>query len=66
MPTAREQPCPGPTPSVNVPVAGGMAWVAQLHAVMKHHAWATVVQTPGGAAGQFTAHQALLVALRAQ
>jgi len=31
---AREQPSPGPTPSVNAPVAGGMAWAAQLHAVM--------------------------------
>ena len=50
---AREQPSPGPTPSVNAPVAGGMAWAA-------------AVQTPGGAAGQFAAHQALLVALRAQ
>jgi len=63
---AREQSSPGPTPSVNAPVAGGMAWAAQLHAVMQQHTWATAVQTPGGAAGQFAAHQALLVALRAQ
>jgi len=61
----REQLSPGPTPSVNAPVAGGMAWAAQLHAVIEHHAWAAAVQTPGGAAGQFAAHQALLVALRA-
>ena len=63
---ARAQPSPGPTPSVNAPVACGMAWAAQLHAVMQHHAWAAAVQTPGGAAGQFAAHQALSVALRAQ
>jgi len=63
---AREQPSPGPTPSVNAPVSGGMAWAAQLHAVMQQHAWAAAVQTPGGAAGQFAVHQALLVALRAQ
>ena len=63
---AREQPSPGPTPSVNAPVAGDMAWAAQLHAVMQQHAWAAAVQTPGGAAGQFAVHQALLVALRAQ
>ena len=50
----------------NAPVAGGMAWAAQLHAVMQQHAWAAAVQTPGGAAGQFAAHQALSVALRAQ
>ena len=63
---ACEQPSPGPTPSVNAPVGGGMAWAAQLHAVMQHHVWAAAVQTPGGSAGQFAAHQALLVALRAQ
>ena len=63
---AREQPSPGPTPSVNAPVTGGMAWAAQLHAVIQQHEWAAAVQTPGGAAGQFGAHQALLVALRAQ
>jgi len=33
---------------------------------MQQHAWATAVQTPGGVAGQFAAHQALLVALRTQ
>jgi len=33
---------------------------------MQHHAWAAAVQTPGGVAGQFAAHQALLVALRTQ
>ena len=43
-----------------------MAWAAQLHAVMQQHAWAAAVQTPGGVAGQFAAHQALLVALRTQ
>jgi len=43
-----------------------MAWAAQLHAVMQQHAWAAAVQTLGGAAEQFAAHQALLVALRAQ
>ena len=43
-----------------------MAWAAQLHAVIQQRAWAAAVQTPGGAAGQFGAHQALLVALRAQ
>jgi len=63
---AREQPSPGPTPSVNAPVSGGMAWAAQFHAVIHHHTWAVTVQTPGGAAGQFAAHQSLLVALRAQ
>ena len=63
--TVRDQPSPGPTPSVNAPVAGGMAWAAQLHAAMQQGLWAAV-QTPGGAAGQFAAHQALLVALRAQ
>ena len=63
---AREQLSPGPTPSVNVSVVGNMAWVAQWHAVIQHHAWAATVQTPGGASGQFAAHQALLVALRAQ
>ena len=62
---AREQPYPGPTPSVNAPVTGDM-WAAQLHAVMQQHAWSAAVQTPGGAAGQFAARQALLVALRAQ
>ena len=41
---AREQPSPGPTRSVNAPVAGGMAWAAQLHAVMQHHAWAAVLR----------------------
>ena len=61
----RAQSSPGPTPSVNVPVSGGMAWAAQLHAVMHQHAWAAAVQTPGGSAGQFGAHQALLVDLRA-
>jgi len=60
--TAREQSSPGPTPSVNAPVAGGMALAAQLHAVMQQHEWAATVQTPGGAAGQFAAHQVLLVA----
>ena len=34
--TAREQPSLGPTPSVNAPVTGGMAWKAQLHAVIQH------------------------------
>jgi len=63
---AREQPSPGPSPSINAPVAGSMAWVAQLHAVMQQHAWAADVQSPGGVAGQFAAHQALLVALRTQ
>jgi len=43
-----------------------MEWAAQLHAVMQQHAWAAAVQTPGGVAGQFAAHQALLVALRTQ
>jgi len=62
---AREQQSPGPSPSINAPVAGIMAWAAQLHAVMQQHAWVAVVQTPGGVAGQF-AHQALLVALRTQ
>ena len=52
--------------SVNAPVTGSMAWAAQLHAVIQQHAWAAAVQTPGGAAGQFAAHQDLLVALRAQ
>ena len=51
---------------LNAPVAGDMAWAAQLHAVMQQHAWAAAVQTPGGATGQFAVHQALLVALRAQ
>jgi len=31
---AREQPSPGLTPSVIAPVVGGMAWTAQLHAVI--------------------------------
>ena len=53
-------------PPRNAPVAGGMAWAAQLYAVMQHHTWAVAVQTPGGAGGQFAAHQALLVAMRAQ
>ena len=51
---------------LNASVPGGMAWAAQLQAVMEQYAWAAAVQTPGGAAGQFAAHQALLVALRAQ
>jgi len=59
---AREQPSPGPSPFINAPVAGSMEWAAQLHAVMQQHAWAA----PGGVAGQFAAHQALLVALRTQ
>jgi len=33
---------------------------------MQQHAWAAAVQTPGGVARQFVAHQALLVALRTQ
>ena len=33
---------------------------------MQQHAWAAAVQTPGGVAGQFAAHQALLVPLRTQ
>jgi len=57
MPTksraAREQPSLDPSPSINAPVAGSMAWAAQLHAVMQQHAWAAAVQTPGGVAGQF-------------
>jgi len=64
--TAREQPSLGPSPSINAPVAGSMEWAAQLHAVMQQHAWVAAVQTPGGVAGQFAAHQALLVALRTQ
>ena len=63
---AREQPSLGPSPSINAPVAGSMEWAAQVHAVMQQHAWAAAVQTPGGVAGQFAAHQALLVALRTQ
>ena len=59
---AREQPSPGPSPFINAPVAGSMEWAAQMHAVMQKHAWAA----PGGVAGQFAAHQALLVALRTQ
>jgi len=61
---AREQPSPGPSPSINAPVAGSMAWAAQLHAVMQQYAWAAAVQTPGGVAGQFAAHQVHLVTLR--
>ena len=64
--TAREQLCPGPSPSINASVADSMAWAAQLHGVMQQHAWAAAVQTPGGVAGQFVAHQALFVALRTQ
>ena len=64
--TAREQPSLGPSPSINAPVAGSMEWAAQLHAVMQQHAWVAAVQTPGCVAGQFAAHQALLVALRTQ
>ena len=33
---------------------------------LQRTAWAAAVQTPGGAAGQFAAHQTLLVTLRAQ
>jgi len=33
---------------------------------MQQYAWAAPVQTPGGVAGQFAAHQALLLALRTQ
>ena len=61
---AREQPSPGPSPSINAAVAGSMAWAAQLHAVMQQYAWAAAVQTPGGVAGQFAAHQVQLVTLR--
>jgi len=43
-----------------------MEWAAQLHTVIQQHAWAASVQTPGGVAGQFSAHQVLLVALRTQ
>jgi len=43
-----------------------MERVAHLHAVMQQHAWAAAVQTPGGVARQFVAHQTLLVALRTQ
>jgi len=63
---AREQGSPGPTPSVNAPVAGDMAWSAQLHAVIQHQAWTVAVQTPGGVDGQFAAHLVLLVTMRAQ
>jgi len=63
---AREQLCPGPSPSINASVADSMAWAAQLHGVMQQHAWAAAVQTPGGVAGQFVAHQALLVPLCTQ
>jgi len=62
----RKPPSLSPSPSINAPVTGSMAWAAQMHAVMQHHAWAAAVQTPGGVAGQFAAHQALLVALRTQ
>ena len=31
----REQPSAGDTPSVNAPVTGGMAWSAQLNAVIQ-------------------------------
>jgi len=64
--TAREQPSLGPSPSINGPVIGSNSLATQMHAVMQQHAWATIVQTPGGVAGQFAAHQALLVALRTQ
>jgi len=40
--------------------------VGSAVARIQQHAWAAPLQTPGGAAGQFAAHQALLVALRAQ
>ena len=63
---AREQPSLGPSPSINAPVNGSTAWATQLHAVVQQHAWAAAVQTPGGVARQFAAHQALLVALRTQ
>ena len=63
---ARDQPFLGPSPSINAPVVGSMAWSVQLHAVIQQHAWAATVQTPGGAAGQFVAHQVLLVTLRMQ
>ena len=33
---------------------------------MQQHVWAAAVQTPGGVARQFAAHQALLFALRTQ
>ena len=62
---ARERPSPGPSLSINAAVAGSMAWAAQLHAVMQQHACAAV-QTPGGVARQFAAHQALLVPLHTQ
>jgi len=62
---AREQPSLGPSPSINAPVTGSLAWAAQLHAIMQQHAWAADVQI-GGVARHFAAHQALLVALRTQ
>ena len=33
---------------------------------MQQYAWAAAVQTPGSVAGQFVAHQTLLIALRTQ
>jgi len=36
---AREKLSVGPSPSINVSVAGNMAWAAQLHAVMQQYAW---------------------------
>jgi len=45
---AREQPSLDPSPSINAPVAGSMAWAAQLHAVIQQYAWASAVQTPAG------------------
>jgi len=63
---ARDQPFLGPSPSINAPVVGSMAWSVQLHAVIQQHAWAATVQTPGVVNGQLFAHQDLLVALRAQ
>ena len=56
---AREQLYQGPSPSTNAPVAGRMAWAAQLHAVMQEHAWAVAVKTPGGAAGHFAVHNGI-------
>jgi len=63
---AREQPSLGPSTSINAPVAGSMAWAAQLHAVIHQYAWAATVQTYGVVAGQFVAHQPLLITLRTQ
>jgi len=40
-----------------------VAWHGQHSCTLS---WAAAVQTPGGVAGQFAAHQALLVALRTQ